>query len=60
MLVPSLPSCSQRYRQNPEMGERQKSAEPLPVLPLALSVHQAIPIDLDETSARAAKRAYLA
>jgi hypothetical protein len=33
--------------------------EPLPVLPLPLSVHQAVPIDLEETYARAAKRAYL-
>lgn len=34
--------------------------EPLPVLPLPLSVHQEIRIDLEETYARAAKRAYLA
>jgi hypothetical protein len=34
--------------------------QPLPVLPLPLSVHQAIPIDLEETCTRAAKRAYLA
>jgi hypothetical protein len=33
--------------------------QPLPSLPLPLSVHQAIPIDLEETYARAAKRAYL-
>jgi len=33
--------------------------QPLPVLPLPLSVHHAIQIDLDETYARAAKRAYL-
>jgi hypothetical protein len=33
--------------------------QPLPVLPLPLSVHRAIPIDLEETYARAAKRAYL-
>jgi hypothetical protein len=33
--------------------------ESLPVLPLPLSVHQAIVIDLEETYHRAAKRAYL-
>ncbi len=33
--------------------------QPLPTLPLPLSVHQAIPIDLEETYTRAAKRAYL-
>ncbi len=33
--------------------------QPLPALPLPLSVHQAIQIDLEETYARAAKRAYL-
>jgi hypothetical protein len=33
--------------------------EPLPALPLPLSVHQAIVIDLEETYQRAAKRAYL-
>lgn len=33
--------------------------QPLPELPLPLSVHQAIPIDLEETYRRAAKRAYL-
>ena len=33
--------------------------EPLPTLPLPLNVHQAIPINLEETYARAAKRAYL-
>lgn len=33
--------------------------EPLPTLPLPLSVHQATHIDLEETYARAAKRAYL-
>jgi hypothetical protein len=34
--------------------------QPLPTLPLPLSVHHAIVIDLEETYARAAKRAYLA
>jgi hypothetical protein len=33
--------------------------QPLPSLPLPLSVHQAIQIDLEETYVRAAKRAYL-
>jgi hypothetical protein len=33
--------------------------QPLPPLPLPLSVHHAIPIDLEETYTRAAKRAYL-
>lgn len=33
--------------------------EPLPILPLPLSVHRAVPIDLEETYHRAAKRAYL-
>ncbi len=33
--------------------------QPLPTLPLPLSVHQAIPIDLEETYHRAAKGAYL-
>lgn len=33
--------------------------QPLPTLPLPLSVHQAVPIDLEETYQRAAKRAYL-
>lgn len=33
--------------------------QPLPVLPLPLSVHCDIPIDLEETYQRAAKRAYL-
>lgn len=33
--------------------------QPLPALPLPLSVHQAIMIDLEETYHRAAKRAYL-
>jgi hypothetical protein len=33
--------------------------QPLPMLPLPLSVHQAVPIDLEETYQRAAKRAYL-
>jgi hypothetical protein len=33
--------------------------QPLPTLPLPLSVHRAIPIDLEETYQRAAKRAYL-
>jgi hypothetical protein len=33
--------------------------QPLPLLPLPLSVHRAIPIDLEETYHRAAKRAYL-
>lgn len=33
--------------------------QPLPALPLPLSVHQAIQIDMEETYARAAKRAYL-
>ena len=33
--------------------------QPLPALPLSLSVHRAIVIDLEETYQRAAKRAYL-
>ncbi len=33
--------------------------DPLPTLPLPLSVHQAVDIDLEETYQRAAKRAYL-
>jgi hypothetical protein len=33
--------------------------QPLPALPLPLSVHQAVMIDLEETYHRAAKRAYL-
>jgi len=33
--------------------------QPLPTLPLPLTVHQAIPIDLEETYQRAAKRSYL-
>jgi hypothetical protein len=33
--------------------------QPLPTLPLPLTVHQAVPIDLEETYQRAAKRAYL-
>jgi hypothetical protein len=33
--------------------------EPLPTLPLPLSVHRAVPIDLEETYRRAARRAYL-
>jgi hypothetical protein len=33
--------------------------DPLPTLPLPLSVHQAIPIDLEQTYQRAAERAYL-
>jgi hypothetical protein len=33
--------------------------QPLPTLPLPLSVHRAIPVDLEETYHRAAKRAYL-
>jgi hypothetical protein len=33
--------------------------QPLPTLPLPLSVHQAVTIDLEETYHRAAKRAYL-
>lgn len=33
--------------------------QPLPTLPLPLSVRQAVPIDLEETYQRAAKRAYL-
>jgi hypothetical protein len=33
--------------------------EPLPTLPLPLSVHKAIPVDLEETYRRAAKRVYL-
>ncbi|MGH7173556.1 MAG: DUF4058 family protein [Gemmataceae bacterium] len=33
--------------------------QPLPVLPLPLSVHRAVVIDLEETYHRAAKRAYL-
>ena len=33
--------------------------EPLPTLPLPLNVHQAIPIDLEETYQRSAKRVYL-
>ncbi|MGL4552464.1 MAG: DUF4058 family protein [Gemmataceae bacterium] len=33
--------------------------QPLPTLPLPLSVHRAVPVDLEETYQRAAKRAYL-
>ena len=33
--------------------------QPLPTLPLPLSVHRAVPIDLEETYTRAAKQAYL-
>ena len=33
--------------------------EPLPSLPLPLSVHRAVVIDLEETYRRAAQRAYL-
>jgi hypothetical protein len=33
--------------------------QPLPMLPLPLSIHQAVPIDLEVTYQRAAKRAYL-
>lgn len=33
--------------------------QPLPVIPLALDVHQAVPIDLDSTYQQAARRAYL-
>src|SRR5206468_3482962 len=33
--------------------------QPLPALPLSLSVHRAVVIDLEETYQRAAKRAYL-
>jgi hypothetical protein len=33
--------------------------EPLPTLPLPLNVHQDVPINLEETYQRAAKRAYL-
>jgi hypothetical protein len=33
--------------------------EPLPTLPLPLSVHKAVPIDLEQTYERAAKRVYL-
>lgn len=36
-----------------------KVGQPLPALPLPLSVHQAITIDLEETYQRAAKQAYL-
>jgi hypothetical protein len=36
-----------------------QAGEPLPILPLPLSVHQSVPIDLEETYRRAAKRAYL-
>jgi hypothetical protein len=33
--------------------------QPLPTLPLPLNVHRAVPIDLEQTYQRAAKRAYL-
>ena len=33
--------------------------EPLPTLPLPLSVHQSVTIDLEQTYQRAAERAYL-
>ena len=33
--------------------------EPLPVLPLALTVHEAVPVDLDHTYREAARRVYL-
>jgi hypothetical protein len=36
-----------------------QAGQPLPVLPLPLSVHRAVVIDLQETYRRAAKRAYL-
>lgn len=36
-----------------------RAGEPLPTLPLPLSVHREVLIDLEETYARAAKRAYL-
>lgn len=36
-----------------------KVGQPLPSLPLPLSVHRAVAIDLEETYQRAAKRAYL-
>jgi hypothetical protein len=35
------------------------AGQPLPTLPLPLSIHDAVTIDLEETYARAAKRAYL-
>lgn len=34
--------------------------QPLPTLPLPLSVHQSVPVDLEQTYQRAAERAYLA
>ena len=33
--------------------------QPLPTLPLPLSVHQSVTVDLEETYKRAAQRAYL-
>jgi hypothetical protein len=33
--------------------------EPLPILPLPLSVHQSVVIDLEQTYRRAAEQAYL-
>lgn len=36
-----------------------KVGQPLPTLPLPLSIHDAVTIDLEETYSRAAKRAYL-
>jgi hypothetical protein len=31
----------------------------MPVLPLALTLHQSVPVDLEQTYARAAEAAYL-
>ncbi len=36
-----------------------EAGQPLPTLPLPLSVHQSVPIDLEQTHRRAAERAYL-
>lgn len=42
------------------VGRRPLTAgEAMPVLPLALTVHQSVPVDLEQTYARAAEAAYL-
>ena len=44
---------------DPGAGQARVRLEGGSVVPLPLSVHKAVPIDLEETYQRAAKRAYL-
>jgi hypothetical protein len=73
LQLPSLPPpCAAAYRVGEAVpaGDEVGSlvglwrrplqiGQPLPALPLPLNVHQAVPIDLEETYRRAAKRVYL-